>query len=115
MIRNPLYCGKLASELKKYEFNKKDGSELKDSISALINKKLENQIHERDLIQKQLTENLSKIEKLELRFVDGEINKELFDKYSSVYKSQTDELKEKLKGVSVTTSNLEKMIEKGLK
>ena len=50
-----------------------------------------------------------------MRFVEAEINKELYEKYSNAYKAEMTSLKEKSAIVNVSSSNLEKMIEKGLK
>ncbi len=54
------------------------------------------------------------METLEVRFIEAEINKELFDKYSTIYANQLAELKIKLKAVSLSSSNLEKMVDKGI-
>ncbi len=64
--------------------------------------------------KKQLTEPNTKIEKLEERFIEEEINKELFDKYQKKYQIEKHELEEKLSNHSIDSSNLEKIIDKGL-
>ncbi len=51
---------------------------------------------------------LKKIEKLEVRFIEGELDKALFEKYSTIYKAEIEALEEKLKTVSLSSSSLEK-------
>ena len=102
------------NELKGFEFVKEHTAKLKEAISIEITKKLKSQIDEQAIIKSQLTEYSKKIEKLELRFIEGGINKELFDKYSNIYETERNDLKDKLDTASVTSSNLEKIVEKGL-
>ena len=49
-----------------------------------------------------------------MRFIEGEIDKALFEKHSAIYKAQINELREKSKLVSIDSSNLEKKINKWL-
>ena len=103
-----------AEELKRFEFDKKYMTEIKDVVTNVITEKLKNQINERDLIQRKIKETEKKLESLEMRFIDGEINRELFEKYSAVYKTQIADLREKISVYEIKSSNLEKAIEKGL-
>lgn len=52
--------------------------------------------------------------KLEERFIEGELTKELFEKYSKKYEAEKKELEQKLSNQTINSSNLEKIIEKGL-
>jgi len=102
------------NELKNFEFVKHHTSQLQKAISLEINKKLKNQIEEQATCKLQLTEICKKSEKLELKFIEGELNKELYDKYSNKYITEKHDLQEKIDALSVNSSNLETMIEKGL-
>src|SRR5205814_3888152 len=67
-------------ELRQFEFDKKYSKNLQDEIKRIITDKLQDQLQEQVQMKKQLTELNGKIEKLEQRFIESEINKELFEK-----------------------------------
>jgi site-specific DNA recombinase len=106
--------GLFTDRLRKFEFNRKHTTLLHDSISDLINKKIANQIQEKSLIESRIIELKKKADDLEIRFIERDIDKLMFEKYSSVYKGQIASLEENLKIVEVNSSNLEKSITKGL-
>ena len=106
--------GLFIDELKRYEYDKKHSQKLREEISRLINEKLKDHLQEQTQTRKQLTELNSKIEKLELRYIESEISKELFEKYQSKYKADKAELEQKLSLKNIDSSNLEKIIDKGL-
>jgi site-specific DNA recombinase len=106
--------GLFSRELKKFEFDKIHHSELKDSISTLLLKRLESRLQDQSLIEQQIRELKKKNEALEVRFIEAEISKELFDKYSLIYNNQLGELEAKLKRVNVNSSNLEEVVDRGL-
>jgi site-specific DNA recombinase len=68
---------------------------LKEEISRLITDKRKDHLQEQTQSKKQLTELNSKIEKLEQRFIEGELTKELFEKYESKYKADKAALEQK--------------------
>ena len=47
----------------------------------LITERFSGQLNEQTKLKKQLTELTGKIERLELRFINSELTKELFEKY----------------------------------
>jgi len=57
----------------------------------------------------------SKIENLEERFVNGEISKEQFAKFSSKYSADIKKLSDETAQDALVSSNLEKAIDKELK
>ena len=107
---NDLFC----EELKKFEFDEIGVSQVYDSIAAALNKKLANQIEEKVLIEEQIKELNRKSESLEVQLIEREINKELFDKYTAIYKDRMADLQQKMNIVGVSSSNLEKSMWKGL-
>jgi site-specific DNA recombinase len=69
--------------------------------------------------EKQLKEKLKdlqgKLESLEERHVLGEIDLSLFKKYGDKYKSEIEELEQKINSTSISSSNLQKCLANGLK
>ncbi|RDV11845.1 hypothetical protein DXT99_23980 [Pontibacter diazotrophicus] len=63
----------------------------------------------------QLTELKKKQETLERRYVYGEIDREIFSKFSAELKAQVREIEANLEKVAVPLSNQKSMLEKGLK
>ena len=64
--------------------------------------------------KKRVTELQNNIDKLEERFVLNEITKEQYDKFSSKYGDELNQLKKETKTYAEMSSNLEKAVEKGL-
>ena len=62
-----------------------------------------------------MTELTGKIEKLELRFINSELTKELFEKYDEKFKEEKAGLERKLASSRFDSSNLENIIDRGLK
>jgi site-specific DNA recombinase len=103
-----------SEELRKFDYDKKQTGKLKNEIKRILEEKLQDQFRDQVQMKKQLTELNGKIEKLEERFIEGEINKELFEKYLTKFQSERNELELKLSTQSINSSNLEKIVEKGL-
>jgi len=66
------------------------------------------------LNKKRVTDLQNQLDKLEERFVLNEITKEQYDKFSSKYRDELNQLKKETKTYAEISSNLEKAIEKGL-
>ena len=75
---------------------------------------LESQLKEQQLTKKNLSELVHKIEKLEERFVQGEIEPALFQKFSQKYQTERVELEKQLPETEFNSSNLFQIVEKGL-
>lgn len=106
--------GLFSDELRKYEYDKKHSRKLRDEIFRFMNEKLKDHLQEQTQSKKQLTELNSKIEKLEQRFINSDLTKELFEKYQSKYKAEKEILEQKLATQDLDSSNLEKVIDKGM-
>ena len=104
-----------SEELRKFEYDKKFTNRLKEEIKWLITERLSNQLSKQTQLKKQLTELTGKIDKLELRFINSEIPKELFEKYQAKFNAEKAHLEKELNSIRFDSSNLEKIIEKGLK
>ena len=101
-------------ELKRFEYFKKFENILKKKIKRILENKLEDCFREQAWLKKQITTIREKMEKLENRFIEGDVNKDLFEKYTSKYEEEQKELEQKLSNQTINSSNLEKIIEKGL-
>ena len=101
--------------LKHFEFDKDSGPELRESITELLGIRLESQLKEQQQIKSKITELIHKIEKLEERYVQGEIEVPLFQKFSQKYQTEKAELEKMLPQTEINSSNLSKIVEKGLK
>ena len=62
--------------------------------------------------QKQLIELNNKVERLEERFVNEEINKDLYEKFLSKFRIEKEDLLQHLQGCPISHSNLEKYIKR---
>ena len=102
-------------ELRKYEYENKHTDKLKEEIKWLITERLSGQLNEQTQLKKQLTELTGKIEKPELRFINSELTKELFEKYDEKFREEKAGLERKLANSRFDSSNLENIIDRGLK
>jgi site-specific DNA recombinase len=93
-------------------------AKLKDQLTKYITKEFNAQnkvdIIERTTLEKQLQEVNKKIERLEERFVDEDITKDLFDKFTTKLKAEKLITEKQLQKVPEKTSNLENTIVKAL-
>jgi site-specific DNA recombinase len=106
--------GLFSDELRKYEYDKKHSRKLREGISRIINEEVKNYLQEQTQSKKQLSELIIKMERLEERFIEGQITKELFEKYQSKFKAEKEALDQKLTTPHLDSSNLEKIINKGM-
>jgi len=65
--------------------------------------------------RKRITEIKSQLEKVEERFVLGEISKEQYEKFSALYSGQIKSIEQEIDQSGKISSNLELAVEKGLK
>ncbi len=100
--------------LRKFEYSKK----YKEVLSKLLMQKLTDKFGEalKDNIQlkKRIKGLEDQIEKLEERYVLGNLNKELFEKYSSKYNDELIKLRQESVDTSFDRSNLKMVVEKGM-
>jgi site-specific DNA recombinase len=93
-------------------------AKLKDQLSKYITKEFNAQnkvnITERITLEKQLQEINKKLERLEERFLDEDITKDLFEKFTTKLKAEKLTIEKQLQKVPEKTSNLEKTIEKAI-
>ncbi len=66
-------------------------------------------------IKKQITEKKQKLNVLEERFAIGEITKDIFSKFSEKYITEINDFEAKMLNPEISSSNLEKAINKALK
>lgn len=83
-------------------------------ITEQLQHKLADKIDEQSNIKRKITETKEKQEQLELRFVNGEIDRMLFEKYRQKFESETQELNREIADGPVSSSNLQKAVTKGL-
>ena len=88
---------------------------IKAELRKCIQEKLGDQIIQLTVNKKQIAELKSKVENLEERFVNGEISKEQFVRFSSKYSADIKKLSDETAQAVLVSSNLEKAIDKGLK
>jgi site-specific DNA recombinase len=93
-------------------------SKLKDQLTKYITKEFNAQnkvdITERTTLEKQLQEINKKLERLEERFLEEDISKDLFEKFTTKLKAERTQLQKQLQKVPEKTSNLENTIEKAI-
>ena len=100
--------------LKHFEFESGSLSELRENILELLEIGLESKIKEQLQTKKKLSELVHKIEKLEERYVQGEFDSVLFQKFSQKYQAEKAELEKLLPSTEINSSNLIQIVNKGL-
>ncbi len=107
---NRLFIG----EMSKLEFKAQHMKKLEDLIARILQEKLSDKLQEQAEMKRRLTALLQKQEQLEVRFIEGEITRDLFDKYRQKYEQELTELQQEIEKTAVNSSNLEKAVQKGL-
>ena len=103
------------AELQKYEYDKKYKHQLKDAIKKSIVEKLKDSFTNMELNRKQISELQHQIDDLEEGYVVFKrITKEQFEKYSAKYIADKRLLEQENEQSLVTSSNLDKAVNKGL-
>ncbi len=101
-------------KLKHFEFKKEYNANLKKALIVGIKKRLSNSLEESVLLKKRLTEKRNLLEKIEEKYVIGELKKDLYEKYCLKYQNEIALLESECRINSFSSSNLEKIVEKGL-
>ena len=74
-----------------------------------------NQIRNKEVsIKKQITEIQNKLDTLEERFAIGEIEKDIYNKFSEKYRSEIKGFESEIQNPQISSSNLQKAIDKAL-
>ena len=81
------------------------------TYDSLTKEKKENE----SSVKKQISGLQSKLETMEERFAIGEINKEIYEKFKVKYQSEISDLESNLLNSTLSSSNLQKAINKALK
>ncbi len=98
--------------LKDFEIFKKQIEPVKDEFVNYITKTNDGNKENEKLFKTQLTEMVKKIETLEEKFIQEEINKELYDKFLLKYKTEKRNIEEKIANTRLDLSNLENLIKR---
>ncbi len=101
-------------ELDKIKFKSSYEKKLSEIISEKLTLKLADKTKEQSFVKRKLTDTKKQLERLELRFINGEIDKPLFEKYRQKFDSDIQELNDQDANSPISSSNLEKAINRGL-
>ncbi len=92
--------------------------EYKEKLKSLLLEKLKSrfadELENEKLSRKKITEITAQLEKIEERFVLGEITNDQYTKYSSIYKTQIANIEQEIQQLGKISSNLEKAVQTGL-
>jgi site-specific DNA recombinase len=101
--------------LQSFEYDESTKDKLRLVLLKKLSKNIENNKVDSVTNKKRITELQNILSKLEERFVLNEITKEQFDKFTSKYNDELNQLTQEIKTNANSSSNLEKAVEKGLK
>jgi DNA invertase Pin-like site-specific DNA recombinase len=100
--------------LKLFEYDKKYKPELKKLFTKGLEKKLFQLADDKKLLKKKLTEKNNELQSIEMKFLSDAISKDVYDKHTARVKAEIAILVKELEGTGITSSNLEKAVEKCL-
>jgi DNA invertase Pin-like site-specific DNA recombinase len=103
-----------AEYIQTYQVNEMYVEPLKFQLEQTFNDLNKDNIENKRLLEAQAKEIQKKLDGIEERYVLGEINKELYDKYSDRFKSELNDVLEKLNAFDFNLSNLSEYIETSL-
>ena len=102
------------NHLSAFEYKKEYQPKLKKLLHEKLKEKLYQSVEETKIIKKKITEKEGQLEKVEEKFMNDRINKDLFDKYTAKYNQELSQLKAELQKCDLNGSNLEIAVEKCL-
>ena len=102
------------TEIEKLNFKQAYERRLADLIAEQLQLKLADKEKEQSVLKRKLTEARDRLEKLEYRFVSGELDKSLFEKYREKFEIEVGQITQDLGNNPISSSNLEKAVKKGL-
>ncbi len=98
--------------LSQFEYNKKYKTRIATKLFEAIRDAVKTSAEDHKLLRKKITEKEKQLEQVEERFVLGEINKELYEKYSQKMKKELAEINKQITNSSLDSSNLKMAVEK---
>ncbi len=100
--------------LSSFEYKKEYQLKLKKLLNEKLKERLFQTIEESKNLKKKITEKESQLEKVEEKFMNDSISKDLYEKYTMKYKEELSNLKADLGKYNMNGSNLEIAVEKCL-
>ena len=102
------------SELSKMEPRIKDAKKLESLVITFVKDKLAERLGNQEEIKKQISLLKSKINQLEVRYVENDLEKELYLKYRKLYDDELKKMEQEIGKTVITSSNLEIAVQKGI-
>ena len=100
------------AELEKLSIQEKHKDKIATLVLSMINEKIKDQAQLNTSKKKKVTELTQDIDRLELRFIKNDIDKDLYQKYRSIFKEEKDLLEKEIESSKFDSSNLENAIKK---
>lgn len=111
----PQLHSQFEKELSKYEVDEKYHSLIKGVMKYTYEQTNRDARESKALVKRKVSEVGSKLEKIEEGFLLGSVQKELYEKYKIKYHVELQELEKELSDPEISSSNLNKAIDKALK
>ena len=100
--------------LKEFEYRKDCETKLKIALKTGLKERMQDQFANSIRLKKRFTELKTLLDKIEERYVTGELAKELYEKFELRYNKEMENIKSELEKSSFDSSNFEKVVEKCL-
>ena len=110
-----LLNGKFEELMGRFQYDVKYKNRLREKLTEKLRARLASEVVDEKNLRKRVSEIRNQLEKVEERFVIGEISREQYLKYSSLYGQQIEKIEQEISQHDKLSSNLEKAIEKGLR
>ncbi|MGV3632274.1 MAG: recombinase family protein [Bacteroidota bacterium] len=101
--------------IQSFQINPEYISFIKEGVKKLFETSFEEQFNNHKTLSSQLNEVKKKIESVEERYVIGELEKELYLKYTDKYKEEVSKIEQELSAFSIIRSNLENCLNLAVK
>jgi site-specific DNA recombinase len=101
--------------LQSFKIGKEEFDIIKLQLEELMGVFFKTHIEEAKLLKQKLTESKRKLEAIEERFVTGEIDRNLYDKFKPKYEKECFEIEQELNKTGGYKSNLKKVIDFAVK
>jgi site-specific DNA recombinase len=110
-VSSKLLNGMFVDLLSKYEYNPSLKKKLEAILTSELKSRLSEKASDKTLLKKKIAEKQSLLEKAELKYISDQITEDIYNKHAQQIRSEIGELSKGIDSASMSSSNIEKVVQ----
>ena len=110
-VSSKLLNGMFVDLLSKYEYNPSLKKKLEAILTSELKSRLSEKASDKTLLKKKIAEKHSLLEKAELKYISDQITEDIYNKHAQQIRSEIGELSKGIDSASMSSSNIEKVVQ----